>query len=121
MPRNWRSGGTSSCGRMLLRELVEAALEPVFEDVGHGDQPGRALGAEGLGGGAGASPAAADQGNGDGLILARVAPRGGGTVKGRAGRRGAGRGPEEVAPRGRGIGLGLGTGLHGNPPVLKSS
>ena len=28
---------------MLLGELVEAALEPVFEDVGHGDQPGRPL------------------------------------------------------------------------------
>ena len=86
-------GGHLELRRVLRVELVEAALEPVLEDVGHGDQPGRARGAQGLGGRAGASAAASDQGNGDGLLLARVAPRGGGAGQGRAGRRGAGRGP----------------------------
>ena len=66
---------------MLLAELVEAALEPVFEDVGHGDQLGRALGGQGLGGRAGAAPAAADQGDLDRVVLAGVAPRGDGALE----------------------------------------
>ncbi len=59
----------------LLGEVLEAAVEPMFEHIGHGHKLGWALGRQGIGGGPGAAAAAADQGHVDRIVLAGVAPR----------------------------------------------
>ena len=48
---------------MLLLQFPEAAVQPVLEGIGHGDEFGVPGGAEGLIGRAGAPAAAPDQGN----------------------------------------------------------
>ncbi|MFM1945337.1 MAG: hypothetical protein RI897_4319 [Verrucomicrobiota bacterium] len=66
------------------------------EDIGDGPEFCGALGGEGLAGGAGATSAAADEGDFDGILFGRVAWFGGSGGEGRPGEGGGG-GFEEVA------------------------
>ena len=81
-------------------QVGEAGLEAMVEDVGHGPQFGWALGGKGLGGGAGAASAAADQGDLNGVVLSGVAGAGEGAGERGTGNGGAG-GFEELATSGQ--------------------
>ena len=74
-PTNCRSLGTSTCLANCSARFLRLAASRFVEDVGHGPELGRALGAQGLGGGPGAASAAADQGDLDRVVLAGVGPR----------------------------------------------
>ena len=64
--------------------LVVTSLEPVIEHIGHGDQFDRTgLDGKGIGRGAGAPAAAADQGNLDRVVLRRMDARNGDSRQGR--------------------------------------
>ena len=83
-------------------KLSKLLLQAVLEDIGHGDQLDRAvLDGQGVGRGAGAAPAAADQGHLDGVVARRVDVRHGHARQGRSGGESAGV-FDEFTTRGRG-------------------
>ncbi len=75
---------------MPLPQVREAALEAILEDIRHRPELGGTLSGHGLGHGAGATSAAADESKLDGVVLGGVARAGDGAGQGCAGESGAG-------------------------------
>ncbi len=70
---NRRSGGTSTRSGYCLLKACMGRGQPVLEQIGHGHQLDRPAGdLEGVDRGAAAAPAAADQGQPDGIVLGGV-------------------------------------------------
>jgi hypothetical protein len=115
---NLRSSGHIDPRRELVLEarleIAVTLLEPVGEDVGHGDELGRAVLAEqGVLGGAGAAAAAADQRDLDGVLFTGMDVRHSQARQGRRHGELAGR-LHRFAARHAGFG---GIGHVGSPPV----